>query len=172
MSDLIPFHRPSFQHAATSLRSLIMDVCETLEEKLLARKLAVEVDVPGTLFLPVDRAWLRGILREMLETAAERSPENSEIHVSAHTGRRGVEIEVADWGELADSSSQSENSPGSTPTRTLPSRKTVWGPMHAKYQKMAHLAAMQNAAFSVLRCPEGGMASSLTIGPRWNEAAA
>lgn len=153
MSDLIPFTRSSRGHGATSIRSLVQDACQVLESTLLERKIAVEIDVPGTLFTPVDRIWFKSMIREMLELAIERSPEESEVHISAHQGPRGgLELEVADWGE----------------TTYQPVRSAL----AAKYQRLAQHAAMQSASFAVLRCPEGGMASALTLPSRWNEAAA
>ena len=117
---------------------------------IFGKQLELVVDVESYLPISFDLNWLKQAIMKMLNLAIERSPNCSEIQLTACCVGDAVELEVADNGDTIDNEA--------TAFRHLCSYK--FGPIARDL-----LASVQSrgAEFWGTCCPQGGMAWTLRM---------
>ncbi len=83
----------------TSLRALLENNVNEWQSSLKKRRQTITMDMPEEdIILPMDRALISLVLRQLLVNAIEYSPDNGEIVVQARQMHKWVEISVEDHG--------------------------------------------------------------------------
>ena len=100
-----------------------------------AAPIALELDVDFDLSSPVDPASLTGLLTHLMQQAIDEMPDGGDLTITACQTARGLEMEIADTGEAAESR-----------RRTLPM-----------------ITAALSADVSWQNCPQGGAAVTIVL---------
>jgi hypothetical protein len=118
--------------------------------KIFGKQLQLVVDVESYLPSSFDLSWLKQAMLKMLNLAIERSPDRSEIQLTACCVGDAVELEVADSGDTLNSDSIAFRH----------SCSYNFGPIVREL-----LASVQSrgAEFWGTCCPQGGMAWTLRM---------
>ena len=119
-------------------------------KEIIDKQLKLDIDVESYLPSSIDLSWLKLAMLKMLNLAIERSPDRSEIQLTACCVGDAVELEVADSGDTLNSDS----------TAFRHSCSYNFGPIAREL-----LASVQSrgAEFWGTCCPQGGMAWTLRM---------
>ncbi|MDL2210090.1 two-component system sensor histidine kinase CreC [Desulfovibrio sp. OttesenSCG-928-O18] len=100
MLELSALENPSYQRAdeEVSLHELVKGVCADKEPLLSARNLRLEMDAPQGTVVRADAFLLRQALANLVQNAAEFSPENGRITVAVERNDRTAALVVRDEG--------------------------------------------------------------------------
>jgi signal transduction histidine kinase len=84
--------------AITSVRSLVEDVVFSLRPQFAAQGIRLNVDVPQSTVVAVDREALKRAVLNLVLNSLDAMPQGGELEVTAVEGRDAVELEIADSG--------------------------------------------------------------------------
>ena len=119
-------------------------------KEIIGKQLKLDIDVQSYLPSSIDLSWLKQAMLKMLNLAIERSPDRSEIQLTACCVGDAIELEVADSGDTLNSDSIAFRH----------SCSYNFGPIAREL-----LASVQSrgAEFWGTCCPQGGMAWTLRM---------
>ena len=140
---------PIHNSIGTALGTALQEVVLACQQEIAANELTVEVDVESGLDGYVLTSELQSTLRHLLSRACGRSPNNSQILITAIDTVSGVEIEVADEGQMIlDGRSESDVELSSV--RAFRCRET-WA------------TNLSRGNVFCTNCPQGGIAWTIVI---------
>lgn len=127
--------------------------CECLKQsagEICGKQLLLVIDVESCLPSSFDLSWLKQAMLKMLKLAIERSPDRSEIQLTACNVGDAVELEVADNGDT----------PNIDSTAFRHTCSYSFGPIARELVALVH---SRGAEFWGTCCPQGGMAWTLRM---------
>ena len=142
------------------LKPLVDEVVAAMKDRLKRQQVTVEVSVPSTISVSVDRRMLGVAFRNLTVSALSSMPSGGQLVVTAVASATGIEIEVADSGPGL---SASEISHAFTP---LQARQA--GASGLELAIAEHIATAHGGQAIARNCPEGGVA--LTLHLPWRRA--
>ncbi len=165
VSDLLQFtsqRDPSWQ--CFRLEPLVRQLCDSLAPQLAAQNIHLEIDVPAELAVSADRDMLRRATLNLILNALDAMPQGGELAITATSGPRGVELEVADSGPgIVDEDG---------PRLFEPFFTTKCGGTGLGLSIVERIAAAHGGSVSARNCPQGGAAFTIRWPYRHMEAAA
>ena len=140
----------SEQRAVSQLDQLARECLIQSADEIFGKQLQLVIDVESHLPNSFDLSWLKQAMLKMLNLAIERSPDHSEIQLTACCVGDAVELEVADNGDTLNHDSNAFRH----------SCSYSFGPIARDL-----LASVQSrgAEFWGTCCPQGGMAWTLRM---------
>jgi signal transduction histidine kinase len=135
------------------LKRLVDEIIDTLRPRLARQKVAVEINVPPTLTLRVDRRMMASALRHLTLGSLAAMPAGGQLVVTAVTSRLGIELEIADSGPGL---SQHELPRAFAATHQAPAGASGMERAIARQVVAAH-----GGQITARNCPEGGTALTL-----------
>lgn len=158
LSDYAADAPPHFE--PVSLKPLVDEVVGAMKDRLKQHQVTVEISVPDTLTVDVDRRMLGAAFRNLTVSALSSMPSGGQLVVTAVASKGGIEIEVADSGPgLSDAE---------LPNAFAPLRGSHVGASGLELAIAEHVATAHGGQATARNCPEGGAA--LTLHLPWRRA--
>ena len=143
---------------------LVDDVYASLAPQFSAQSIEVVTDVAEDQVITADRDMLRRAVLNLTLNALDAMPDGGQLTISAHPGRQGVELKIADTGPgLSEESMQRAFEPFYTTKR---------GGNGLGLAIIYRISEVHSGEVSVANNPEGGAVFSLYIPDQASEAAA
>lgn len=95
--NMISFHR---HKVAGTLSSLLGNAIEFCESKYASKQLAIEFDIDAGLECEQMPGSTLSTIRDLVEQACERSPAGCQVLITVVETTAGIEVEVADEGQM------------------------------------------------------------------------
>ncbi len=143
-----------FNPQTASVRRAIEAAIASQEADLHECQIRIDVDLDSCLAMVRCPANLVDALKRLLHNAIDRSPQHSELSISACRTNRGIEIEIADSNPQVDDTPRNAFSRCRPPdTHGMPGQR---------------MSATTPSGFDLYRtrCPQGGQAWTLVLTPR------
>ena len=140
----------SEQRVASPLNQIACECVEQSAGMIFGKQLQLVIDVESYLPASFDLGWLKQAILKMLNLAIERSPNCSEIQLTACCVGDAVELEVADNGDTFNYDS----------TAFRHSCSYSFGPIA---RELFASVQSRGAEFWGTCCPQGGMAWTLRM---------
>lgn len=164
MNDLLSFanHRqPRWQ--SFLICALVEEVCESLEEKIDAQCVELDIDVPPNTVLTADREMIRRAVLDLMLNALAGMPRGGDLVITSYDGSRGFELEIADSGPGLSKEAKKR--------LFEPANERIVGDTGPKLSAVFKVAQAHGGTVTAANCPEGGAAFTLRI-PRRQAARA
>ena len=88
---------PSFQWF--DLGQLVRNVCDSLQSRVSAHGIRVEIDIPKSTRLLADASMIQHVVLNLLLNAIDAMPESGHLLITSWSGPESLELEIADSGE-------------------------------------------------------------------------
>ena len=86
------------QTESIDLRALVTDVLESKQPMLLAKNIAVALNIPANTTVPGDAFWLHQAVANLVQNAVDFSQLQGTITISAQTGGQTLRLRIEDSG--------------------------------------------------------------------------
>jgi signal transduction histidine kinase len=165
VNDLLQFtsHRDPLW-GRFDLKSLVEEVCDSMNLQLAAQNIETDLDIPAGLAVFADRDMMRRALLNLILNALDVMPHGGELTITGLSTPYGVELEVADSG------------PGIPRSRELrlfePFFTTKSGGTGLGLTIVERIATAHGGEVAACNCPQGGAAFTIRIPFRSLEKAA
>ena len=165
IKDLLHFTSDREPHVQTfSLRKLVDDVKDSVAPRLASQAVKAVIDVPKDCLIAADRNMFARAVLNLALNALDAMPNGGTLTVTAASGPRGVELEVADSGPgLGDDARLKAFEPFFT---------TKGGSAGLGLAIVGRIAEAHHGEIIAANCPDGGAAFTICIPRAQMEAAA
>lgn len=137
------------------IRRLVHEVCESLAPQLAAQGIETFLEMPRGMTVAADRDMVRRALLNLVLNALDAMPDGGQLVITACSGPRGFEVEVADTGPGIEPAALSRIF---EPFFTTKSEGTGLG-----LAIVHRIAEAHHGDVLAVNCPEGGAAFTLRI---------
>jgi signal transduction histidine kinase len=149
---------------SVGLKRLVDEVLDTLQPRLSRQKVVVEVHVPTTLTLEVDRRMMAAAVRHLTHSALATMPAGGQLVITAVSSPLGLELEVADSGPGLSEEEM--------PRAFAATHHSPVGTSGMERAIARHVVSAHGGKITARNCPEGGAAFTLLFPSRRAQQAA
>lgn len=150
------FNSSQPEPTGSNLGTAIADLLSQVAPQLRAQQISVDLDMDSTASEVRCDSGLLEAIRNLLDLAILRCPPESELQISACQTIRGIEVEIADSGHSSDAA---------THAFSPCDLNQLAGNSSAATRLAAWKAATSTNVYCT-RCPQGGLAWTLVLGPQ------
>jgi signal transduction histidine kinase len=137
------------------LREVVEEAIASLSAECKQQAIQVTIDVPADLAIDADHAMIRRAVDHLLLGALAAMPGGGSLVVTSATGRKTVELEIADTGAML---SEEGRHHAFDPFGTTERGASGW-----EMAMVRRIAELHGGRVTAVNCPDGGAAFTLSI---------